>query len=204
MLAPRAWQEQALPAAAFVPATRGRARALRWLATPAALLTARSCVCRKRWKPERNQGHPWAGAQGPLPALSSPAPHLLPHRKPLEPGVARSALCLTPRAPEFPHASLQATGTMKATGPCFGRIMRQQAVVALLLGTGLAAGGWVRVYLTNGDVANSTAISLSLFLIVVTSVVTGTALPFALARAGVDPANAGTSIQVRDAPRFFL
>ena len=93
---------------------------------------------------------------------------------------------------------------MKATGPCFGRVMRQQAVVALLLGTGLAAGGWVRVYLTNGDVANSTAISLSLFLIVVTSVVTGTALPFALARAGVDPANAGTSIQVRDAPRFFL
>ena len=29
-----------------------------------------------------------------------------------------------------------------------------------------------------------------------TSVVTGTALPFCLAKAGVDPANAGTSIQV--------
>ena len=29
-----------------------------------------------------------------------------------------------------------------------------------------------------------------------TSVVTGTALPFALAKGGIDPANAGTSIQV--------
>lgn len=44
---------------------------------------------------------------------------------------------------------------------------------------------------------NAVAISVSLFLIVMTSVVLGTGLPFALARAGVDPANAGTSIQVR-------
>ena len=85
---------------------------------------------------------------------------------------------------------------MKATAPSFRREMKQQALVALLLGTALAAGGWLRVYLTNGDAANSTAISISLFLIVLVSVLTGTALPFALARAGVDPANAGTSIQV--------
>lgn len=53
----------------------------------------------------------------------------------------------------------------------------------------------MRVYLTNGSLLNSTAISVSLFAIVMTSVLTGTALPFALAKIGVDPANAGTSIQ---------
>ncbi len=54
----------------------------------------------------------------------------------------------------------------------------------------------MRVYLTNGSLLNSTAISLSLFCIVMTSVLIGSALPFVLAKMGVDPANAGTSIQV--------
>ncbi|CAM9540957.1 unnamed protein product [Sphacelaria rigidula] len=40
------------------------------------------------------------------------------------------------------------------------------------------------------------AISMSLFLIVMTSILLGSALPFGFARTGVDPANAGTSIQV--------
>ena len=44
---------------------------------------------------------------------------------------------------------------------------------------------------------NSFAISSALFCIVMTSVVTGTVLPFGLAMAGIDPANAGTTIQVR-------
>ena len=61
----------------------------------------------------------------------------------------------------------------------------------------------MRVYLTNGSLVNSSAISLSLFAIVMTSVLTGTALPFGLAKMGVDPANAGTSIQVR-APAAVL
>lgn len=43
-----------------------------------------------------------------------------------------------------------------------------------MLGAGLAAGGWVRVYLTNGDPLNATAISIALFLIVLCSVVAGT------------------------------
>ena len=55
----------------------------------------------------------------------------------------------------------------------------------------------MRVYLTNGSLLNSAAISLSLFTIVMTSVLTGTALPFALAKSGVDPANGGTVIQVQ-------
>lgn len=52
------------------------------------------------------------------------------------------------------------------------------------------------MYITDGSFENSCAISLSLFLIVMTSVLTGTLLPFGLAKAGVDPANAGTSVQV--------
>lgn len=52
------------------------------------------------------------------------------------------------------------------------------------------------MYITDGSLENSCAISLSLFMIVMTSVLTGTMLPFGLAKAGVDPANAGTSVQV--------
>lgn len=43
---------------------------------------------------------------------------------------------------------------------------------------------------------DSVAISASLFCIVMSSVLTGTALPFGLAMMGIDPANAGTSVQV--------
>ena len=78
---------------------------------------------------------------------------------------------------------------MKAT-------VTEQLEVALLLGGGLAAAGFVRVYVTNGSLLNASAISLSLLAIVTASVLLGTGLPFALARMGLDPANAGTSIQV--------
>jgi Mg/Co/Ni transporter MgtE len=72
----------------------------------------------------------------------------------------------------------------------------QQASVGVLLGSALSAGGFARVYITNGDLVNATAISVSLFSIVMISVVLGSSLPFALSKLGVDPANAGTSIQV--------
>lgn len=68
--------------------------------------------------------------------------------------------------------------------------------MALLLGGGLSVAGFLRVYITNGSLLNAAAISLSLLSIVVSSVLLGSGLPFALARAGIDPANAGTSIQV--------
>ena len=89
-----------------------------------------------------------------------------------------------------------ATGKMKANKTSFFDAMYQQAQVAALLGGFLGGGGFVRVFLTTRDVTDSLAISLSLFSIVVTSVLAGTALPFALAKAGIDPANAGTTIQV--------
>lgn len=136
----------------------------------------------------------------------------------------------------------QATGTVQATWESARECLAQQAAVGLLLGAGLSAGGFVRVYASGGDLDNAGAISLSLFLIVMVSVELGTALPFALTRVragggwgdgggmgaqgaivlrwcchraaamrchrtctlwlrvrtqvGVDPANAGTSIQV--------
>lgn len=56
--------------------------------------------------------------------------------------------------------------------------------------------GFARVYITDGSLMDSVAISASLFCIVMSSVLTGTALPFGLAMMGIDPANAGTSVQV--------
>jgi len=89
-----------------------------------------------------------------------------------------------------------ATGSITPTLDSLTHVLQQQISVAFILGTSLSAAGWIRVYLTNGDVRNASAIALSLFLIVCTSVVVGTLLPFGLARAKLDPANAGTSIQV--------
>lgn len=89
-----------------------------------------------------------------------------------------------------------AMGSISSSMQSLVTVLRQQVAVALILGTSLSAAGWFRVYITNGDVINASAIALSLFLIVCTSVIVGTLLPFGLARAGQDPANAGTSIQV--------
>lgn len=85
----------------------------------------------------------------------------------------------------------QATGALRPTLEALRATLARQAVVGLLLSSGLASAGWVRVYLTAGDPRHASAIALSLLLIVNTSVLVGTVLPFALARLGVDPANAG-------------
>lgn len=55
----------------------------------------------------------------------------------------------------------------------------------------LLPGPAPQVYVTNGGLLNSLAISASLFLIVMSSVLIGTLLPFGLQRVGIDPANAG-------------
>ncbi|DBA96070.1 TPA: hypothetical protein ACH3X1_001569 [Trebouxia sp. C0004] len=117
-----------------------------------------------------------------------------------------------------------ATGTIKTTWPSVRKTLTQQAYIGVLLGGGLsgsysfcvqlqttgylqprtsadlsllyAVGGFIRVFITDGSLVNSCAISLSLFMIVMTSVLTGTMLPFGLAKGGIDPANAGTSVQV--------
>ena len=89
-----------------------------------------------------------------------------------------------------------AMGSISQSLDSLTSVLKQQVAVALILGTSLSAAGWLRVYITNGDALNSSAIALSLFLIVCTSVIVGTLLPFGIARVGQDPANAGTSIQV--------
>lgn len=89
-----------------------------------------------------------------------------------------------------------ATGTLRPNSASFKKVFRQQALVGLLLGAGLSVGGFARVFVTSGGLANSAAIATSLFFIVMTSVLTGTLLPFGMARVGVDPAHAGTSVQV--------
>jgi Mg/Co/Ni transporter MgtE len=66
----------------------------------------------------------------------------------------------------------------------------------VLLGTALALGGYARVYLSEGVPLDASAIALSLFLIVNASVLAGASLPFMLAWRGVDPAHAGTTVQV--------
>jgi hypothetical protein len=69
----------------------------------------------------------------------------------------------------------------------------------VLLGGALSAAGFARVYITSGGLLNSAAIGLSVLGIVSSSCLLGSGLPFLLARAGLDPANAGTSIQARRA-----
>ena len=90
-----------------------------------------------------------------------------------------------------------ATGSLDAgSSEDFAKTMLHQGGVGALLASGLAVAGFARVLLSTGSVVDSTAISASLFLIVLASVGVGSALPFGLARLGVDPANAGTSVQV--------
>jgi hypothetical protein len=71
-----------------------------------------------------------------------------------------------------------------------------QLRVGVLLGTALALGGYARVYLSEGVPLDAAAIALALFVIVNASVVAGATLPFLLAWRGVDPAHAGTTVQV--------
>ena len=61
-------------------------------------------------------------------------------------------------------------------------MLQRQARVALGLGTLLACVAWARVFLFYGGTRNATAISLSCFVIVVSSVVLGAALPFIMAQ----------------------
>jgi len=93
-----------------------------------------------------------------------------------------------------------ATGEMTPTMSCLRKTLGEQVRVGLLLGTGLACGGFVRVLLTNpsgsGDFIGPFAIASSLFAIVTTSTVVGTVLPFALRAMNQDEANAGTTVQV--------
>jgi len=67
---------------------------------------------------------------------------------------------------------------------------------AAVLASILFVAGFLRVAIFDATIADATAISVSLFLIVSTSVVLGTLLPLLLQNLKVDAANASTTIQV--------
>mmetsp|Transcript_6903 Transcript_6903/g.25449 ORF Transcript_6903/g.25449 Transcript_6903/m.25449 type:complete len:256 (-) Transcript_6903:1027-1794(-) len=89
-----------------------------------------------------------------------------------------------------------ATSSVKLSIPSLVQVLKREAYAGIILATFLSQVGFLRVLLTNGGLVNAFAISLSLFMIVLFSVLFGTVLPFGLGWIGLDPAHAGTTIQV--------
>ena len=89
------------------------------------------------------------------------------------------------------------SATLVIRGLATGEINRQQGLlvlmrefaIGLMIAASLALISWGRVMVTNGNTVIATAISLSLFLIVLASMVLATLIPLALERLGIDPAH---------------
>lgn len=75
--------------------------------------------------------------------------------------------------------------TLKDTAKVLFREFR----VALILATMLVSISFMRVYYAHRDLLTALAISLSLFFIVITSIMVGSLIPLALERLGIDPAH---------------
>ena len=75
-------------------------------------------------------------------------------------------------------------------------IVSDECLRAGALAVILVVAGFVRVVAFQASIADATAISLALFIIVSTSVILGTLLPLLLQAARIDAAHASTSIQV--------
>ena len=75
-------------------------------------------------------------------------------------------------------------------------LLYREAMGGVTLAVVLVVVGFVRVYLLQGSLLDATAICLSLFVIVSSSVVVGALLPLLFYIAGRDPAHAGPTIQV--------
>lgn len=76
------------------------------------------------------------------------------------------------------------------------KILWRQLLTGLIMAAILVLFGYLRVVLFGSDAVSAAAISLSLFVIVVVSVIMGTLLPLMLHGLGIDPAHAGPTIQV--------
>ena len=95
------------------------------------------------------------------------------------------------------------SGELNGPG-AFMRTLKREAVVAAFCGLALAVIGYVRVYIFySNEEAQPTpvmitvfAVTLSLFLIVVSSVILGATLPFVLLRINVNVEHAAPAIQV--------
>lgn len=76
------------------------------------------------------------------------------------------------------------------------RLLYREAVIGGTLAMVLVVVGFLRVFILRGSVLDATAICVSLFIIVSTSVSMGALLPLLFYKLGRDPAHAGPTIQV--------
>jgi Mg/Co/Ni transporter MgtE len=87
-----------------------------------------------------------------------------------------------------------------ATGSIHTNVLRSflwnEFCVGLSLSIILSIAGWVRAAAFATPMLESLAITASLFLIVMISVILGATLPLAMKFLGIDPAHSSTSIQV--------
>lgn len=80
--------------------------------------------------------------------------------------------------------------------------MTREVTVGVLLAVVVGVGGFVRTYATHGfrhgheGLQNVLAVTICLAAIVLVAAMVGTALPFALGALDMDPAHAGTVVQV--------
>ncbi|GMI40058.1 hypothetical protein TeGR_g9589 [Tetraparma gracilis] len=77
-----------------------------------------------------------------------------------------------------------------------GRMIRRELTAAIVLSSCLSVIGFLRCVLFKTPMPETAAITFSLFLVVIISVVLGACLPLGLKKIGVDPAHSSTSIQV--------
>lgn len=69
------------------------------------------------------------------------------------------------------------------------KVLLNELVLGLMIALLLSALSFARVYFTHGDIITSLAISGSLFVIVIVSILLGTLIPLVLARFNIDPAH---------------
>ncbi|HEX2977545.1 MAG TPA: magnesium transporter [Candidatus Babeliales bacterium] len=71
-----------------------------------------------------------------------------------------------------------------------GRFLRREILMAFMIASVLSVFSFLRVYFTYGELLGSFAVSVSLFFIVLLSVILGSGIPIVLKRFNIDPAYA--------------
>jgi Mg/Co/Ni transporter MgtE len=77
-----------------------------------------------------------------------------------------------------------------------GRVLQREFLMGLTLSVILGVAGFIRAAVFAIPMLETFAITSSLFMIVIISVVVGSALPLGMQMIGVDPAHSSTTIQV--------
>jgi len=87
-----------------------------------------------------------------------------------------------------------ATGSLNSTTIPF--FLKTEAIMALCLSIILGISGFILAAVFQTEIAETVAITSSLFIIVLISIFAGSLLPFGMKRIGIDPAHSSTTIQV--------